>query len=195
LDKEIVPVELSYFTADLIDNQVVLKWQTATEVNNSGFEVERFVDTSWEKIVFIEGQGTTSEKTDYIYIDENFPQSELQYRLKQIDLDGTFTYSHVASVNAVLPSAIKLYQNYPNPFNPSTTIKFTVSSVIESEISNTKLLVYDILGREVATLVNQKLQPGDYEVEFNGVGLSSGIYYYVLQTDSKTISKKMILMK
>lgn len=197
LDKEIVPVELNFFTAQLNDNKVFLNWQTATEVNNFGFEVERFDDDVWTKITFVEGKGTTSEKTNYSYIDETFPSGELQYRLKQIDFDGTFVYSNIESVNAVLASEITLHQNYPNPFNPTTNIKFTVSIVgTNHDLSlQTNLIVYDLLGREVATLVNQKLLPGNYEFEFNGEGLSSGIYYYVLKTVSKTISKKMILMK
>jgi len=124
----IVPVELSSFTAENVDGEVVLKWQTATETNNQGFEVERSQklnvksQTDWAKISFVEGKGTTTEMTEYIYKDKIINPGNYVYRLKQIDFDGTVSYSDEIEIDITGPKEFTLYQNYPNPFNPSTTI-------------------------------------------------------------------------
>jgi hypothetical protein len=98
-------------------------------------------------------------------------------------------------------SSFMLEQNYPNPFNPSTKIKFTIPSVIATPLERGKqsqsvtLKVYDVLGNEIATLVNEELSPGEYEVEFNATQLTSGIYFYQLKAGSLVETKKMVLMK
>lgn len=190
LDKESVPVELNFFTAAFEDNKIYLRWQTATEVNNSGFEIERLDVSGWKRIGFVEGNGTTTETKNYSYIDEKYSVEELKYRLKQIDFDGSFTYSTETSINIFLPGEITLYQNYPNPFNPSTIIEFNLPS--KGEIN---LKIFDILGKEVVTLFSGTKSAGKHSVEFDASELSSGIYYYVLETDEKALSKKMVLIK
>ena len=192
----VVPVELSSFTAENIDNEVLLKWQTATETNNSGFEVERSQQSTvkgqndWMKISFIEGKGTTTEKANYIFRDKITAPGKYLYRLKQIDFDGTVSYSTEVEIEVLSPKEFALFQNYPNPFNPSTTIKFALP-----EKTNVELLVYNSLGEKVADVFSGELGEGFHEIEFTASNLSSGIYFYRLESDKFVSVKKMIIIK
>ena len=202
-DTTIIPVELTGFTATANNGSVELNWTTATELNNSGFEVERSVDkNNFEKIGFVPGFGTTSEKRSYSFVDNKVSNGKYFYKLKQIDLDGSYKYSDIVEANVVQLLTYSLEQNYPNPFNPTTKIKFTIPDVALSGVEGSlvSLKVYDVLGNEVATLVNEYKPAGSYEVEFNGhsdggQNLSSGIYFYTLQSGSFFQTRKMILMK
>ncbi len=206
----IVPVELTSFTATATQNSASLNWQTATEINNSGFEIERkqvgspqssVGNQDWRVIGFVPGFGTTTEPKTYSFTDENLPAGKYQYRLKQIDFDGSFEYSNTVEVEISSPTEFTLEQNYPNPFNPSTKIKYTIPTVTLSLSKGdvyVTLKVYDVLGNEIATLVNEQQQPGTYEVEFNvgqAISLSSGVYYYQLRVGGFVETKKMILVK
>ena len=201
----LVPVELTSFVANVIDGNVVLNWITATELNNSGFEIQKGSHTStslnvtdWESIGFVNGNSTTTEKSFYSFADHSPVAGKSFYRLKQIDFDGSFEYSNIVEVDLTLPLEFSLEQNYPNPFNPATSIKYTLSSK-----QNVQLLVYNVLGKEIATLVNEEKPAGNYEVNFDASKLSSGVYFYQLQaSDLETISgqgfvetKKMILIR
>jgi hypothetical protein len=199
LNGEITPVELISFTAQTSDNGVVLNWSTATETNNSGFEIERMLQGSqYNKIAYIPGYGTTTEKHNYIYIDENLNAGKYNYRLKQLDYDGSYEYSQTIEAVVEAPAEFSLEQNYPNPFNPTTKIKFTIATVTlrqaQSDIRVT-LRVFDVLGNEIATLINEEKPAGTYEVEFDRAGLPSGIYFYQLCSEKFIETKKMILMK
>ncbi|NNJ52265.1 MAG: T9SS type A sorting domain-containing protein, partial [Ignavibacteriaceae bacterium] len=186
-----IPVELISFSAIQIDNNIHLNWQTATELNNHGFEIERKTENSdWRTIGFKEGNGTTTEEQDYSFIDKNLLNGKHQYRLKQIDFDGTFEFSKTIEVEVLVIYNFMLNQNYPNPFNPVTTIRYELA-----EESIVTLTVYDVLGNEIEMLVNKEKPTGNYEVEFTGTGLPSGIFFYRLQTDSFVEMKKMILIK
>ena len=193
----IVPVELVSFTATIVDNKVKLDWFTATETNNSGFEIQRSKNGSdYQTIFFIGGNGTTTNRNVYSYIDESVNFGVYYYRLKQIDFDGTIEYLKAVSVDLGLPKTFMLEQNYPNPFNPRTKIKW------QSPISGWQTIkIYDLLGNEVATLVNEFVEAGNHEVEFNtGEGsrqltLTSGIYFYQLKAGNFTTTKKMILLR
>ncbi len=122
-----VPVELISFTADVNENNITLNWSTATETNNQGFDVERFVESlNWEKIGFVEGSGTTTELRSYSFVDENVTEGKYSYQLKQIDFDGSFEYSDVVEIEVGTPNQYSLEQNYPNPFNPTTTISYSI---------------------------------------------------------------------
>jgi hypothetical protein len=145
---------------------------------------------NWQSIGFVNGNGTTSESHSYSLVDDNLSTGKYSYRLKQIDLDGSFTYSNEIEVDLTLPQSFSLEQNYPNPFNPTTSIKYQVSN-----ISNVSLKVYDIIGNEIATLVNEIQPAGIYEVNFNASSLPSGVYFYKLQASSFSETKKMLLMK
>ena len=206
------PVELFSFNATLLGNVVKINWSTATETNNSGFEVERNTPLNplsrgeaegrgvWEKIGFISGHGTTTEPKSYSFTDENVKTGNYKYRLKQIDFDGTFTYSNEIEVEVdFTPKEFMLYQNYPNPFNPNTIIKYEIpgQSALGGRNDNVlvTLKVYDVLGNEVVTLVNEEKQSGNYDIEFNGSGLASGVYLYRLTAGSFSTVKKLVLLK
>ena len=201
---EIVPVELTSFTASVNKNDVLLSWSTATETNNQGFEIERaslnpqseIENPQWLKIGYVPGYGTSTEKHTYTFVDEILKEGKYQYRLKQIDFDGTSNYSATVEIEINSPVQFSLEQNYPNPFNSSTKIKFIVPVTLsEVEGSLVTLKVFDVLGNEVATLVNEEKTSGSYEVEYNTVGLSSGVYFYKLQVGNLVETKKMLLLK
>ena len=204
LGNSIVPVELVSFSANVSNNLVELNWITATELNNSGFEIERSSHTErsrsmadWEIIGFVRGNGTTSETHSYSFVDRNISDGKYSYRLKQIDFDGTFSYSKEVEVDLSQPQTFSLEQNYPNPFNPSTTIKYTIPNVALSGVEGSRVIlkVYDVLGNEIATLVDEEKPAGNYEVNFDARNLSSGIYYCKLQAGSFNQTIKMILLK
>jgi hypothetical protein len=185
-----IPVELTSFTASLIDGSVFLKWSTATELNNSGFEIERSINNKdFAKIGFVPGYGTTTESKSYSYT-TNAQTTKQYYRLKQVDFDGTFEFSSTVEVEGITPSVFSLKQNYPNPFNPSTKIAFTLP--LES---NVKISVYNLIGQKVVELVNSKFPAGNHSVDFNAANLSSGIYLYKIEAGNFTSVKKMQLMK
>jgi len=187
----VVPVELTSFSASAIDGSVKLEWTTATELNNKGFAVERSSDkNSWSQIGFINGNGTSTEKATYNFVDNSPMQSISYYRLKQMDFDGSFVYSNVVEFSNGTPIEYKLNQNYPNPFNPSTVISFSLKIAGETTVK-----VYDILGNEVTTLYNGILQAGSHSYTFNASALSSGVYLLSVKSGSFNSSIKMLLTK
>ena len=193
----IMPVELTSFSALTHNNSVTLNWKTATEVNNFGFEVERASSQTspgqedWTKIGFIKGNGNSNSPKNYIYIDNSdLSSSKYSYRLKQIDNDGQFEYSNVVEVSFNKLTEFSLQQNYPNPFNPSTTISYSLP-----EKAQVRLIVYDVIGREVANLVNKEEESGTYNVKFDASKLNSGIYFYKLNAGSFSEVKKLMLVK
>jgi len=188
-----IPVELVSFSGQAKGNYVKLEWSTASETNNQGFEIQSSVNgQNYRAIAFIQGAGTTTETTFYSFLDSSadFSNTELYYRLKQLDYDGTFSFSDVIKINLNTPTEFALMQNYPNPFNPSTRIVFQIP---KSE--NVLLKIYDMLGNEVVSLLDEEKEPGKYEIEFNASHLSSGIYFYTLRAGTYINTKKMILIK
>jgi len=189
-----LPVELSNFSAVIIGSSVKLNWRTETEVNNYGFEVERCALSAerqvWEKIGFVNGNGNSNSPKNYAFDDNNLVPGKYSYRLKQIDSDGQFEYSKVIAVDFNSPKKFELTQNYPNPFNPITTISWEIQ-----KDDFVTLKIYDILGNEVHTIVNEYQQAGFYQRSFDASSLSSGLYFYTLQSGSFIESRKMILMK
>ena len=195
---QLLPVELTSFDALVQDNTVTLVWKTATEVNNYGFEILRLAqndNTDWKKIGFVQGHGNSNSPKSYTFTDNlarahNLNLDRLQYRLKQIDFDGSYKYSDIIELQIDLPSKFVLQQNYPNPFNPSTTIRYEIP-----KSSFVILSIFDLLGREITTLINQVQNAGYHEVTFNAANLSSGIYIYRIQTDGTSQVRKMVLLK
>jgi uncharacterized repeat protein (TIGR01451 family) len=191
------PVELTAFSASLRNKAVSLRWETATETNNYGFDVERSFDQEqWERIGFVAGSGTTSSPKNYTHRDDltdaQLSSPAISYRLKQIDRDGKITYS---SVVTVIPaggvSDVTLQQNFPNPFNPSTSIAFHLPG---RDVAS--LTVYNELGVEVARLLDgTELDAGWHTVAFDASALSSGRYYYRLNTAAGSVTKTMIVSK
>lgn len=182
----IVPVELVSFSSSVYGNNIQLSWQTASEINNQGFEIYR----NGNKIDFVDGKGTTTEKQDYSFVDKDLISGIYNYRLKQLDFDGTHRVVGELSVYLTLPEQFSLEQNYPNPFNPSTTINFSIPAS-----GFVTLKVFNVLGSEVATLVNEQKEPGSYQVEFDSNNYSAGIYFYNLQAGNFIETRKMILLK
>ncbi len=239
-DASPTPVQLVEFKSNVKKGNVTLTWQTATEVNNYGFEIERCVilrqaqddnkhnvimiptlsglsnHDNWEKIGFVAGHGNSNSPKDYSFIDNNPSSGKIKYRLKQIDFDGSFSYSNEVIVNIETPLEFSLEQNYPNPFNSETIIRYVIPSAANeskeiassqqngtrNDAVNVTLKVYDMLGNEVATLVNERQPAGKYVVKFDGKNLSSGVYFYKLQSGNPDKSgqafvqtRKFILMK
>jgi hypothetical protein len=187
---EQLPVELTAFTVAPRQNSAELNWRTATETNNDRFEIERSADNvNYAKIGVVNGKGTTTEAQSYRFVDENV-SGRVYYRLKQVDFDGAFAYSPVVEAVVAPPASYALSQNYPNPFNPSTTISYQLPTA-----SQVVLKVYDVVGREAATLVSGKQNAGKYDVNFNASQFSSGVYFYRLQAGSFVETKKMLLVK
>ncbi len=186
-----IPVELTLFSGNYEDGVVNLKWITATETNNFGFEVERRNDYSnYESIGFVNGNGTSTNRVTYNFVDENLSANRYYYRLKQIDLDGSFEYSNEIEVNIEGLTDFQLYQNYPNPFNPSTKIKYYIP-----QNSFVKITLHDILGSEIRTLVSENVQPGNYEITLDGSDLSSGMYFVRLSSENIQRTLKISLIK
>jgi hypothetical protein len=197
-----VPVELSSFTADILDNEVQLNWETASEINNRGFEIEKNQKSkvsewipsgknqNWEKIGFVEGKGTTSESQNYSFIDKNLTTGVYQYRLKQIDYDGSFRIYDPVEVDFGIVKEYSLEQNYPNPFNPETVIKYSIPNS-----GRVVIKIFNVLGKEIKTLVNEIKEAGSYEITFNAEDLSSGVYFYKLESGEYLKIRKMILLR
>lgn len=191
MDFSIIPVELTSFVGSAVDGNVVLNWNTASETNNSGFEIQRSTDrVNFSNIAFVPGFGTTTEPRTYTYTDNSVNNGAYYYRLKQIDYNGAFAYSEIVEVDVEAPIEFALTQNYPNPFNPSTMISYSIP-----QNSFVTLKVYDVLGKEIATLVNETKSAGSYDVRFDATGLSNGVYFYTISADNFTSTKKMLLMK
>lgn len=192
-----LPVELTSFSINISANSAVLNWETATEVNNYGFEVQKQYQESssknqeWEMLGFVQGHGNSNSIKIYSFTDNTTSVSgKYNYRLKQIDLDGTFEYSSTIEAEIGIPTEFEVAQNYPNPFNPSTTISFSIP-----EQSNVSVKIYNMLGQDVYTLVNEQLEAGRYNYNFDAYSLSSGNYIYRVAAGKNIETKKMILLK
>jgi hypothetical protein len=187
---------LNNFTANLSDSKVYLSWETSSETNNLGFYIERRNSSStenqtdWIEIGFIEGKGSSTERNFYSFEDQLLNDGTYQYRLRQIDYDGTFKYSNEVEVNLFSIKSFELSQNYPNPFNPTTTISFQIPE--ESFIS---LKVFDAIGTEVETIAEGKYPAGVHEVVFNAEKLSSGLYMYRIISGNNELTRKMLVVK
>ncbi|MGE5436747.1 MAG: T9SS type A sorting domain-containing protein, partial [Syntrophothermus sp.] len=187
-----LPVELAAFSAVRENNNVKLSWSTATETNNLGFEVQRkTANNEFVSAGFIKGNGTTTTKQYYSFVDKELSAENYTYRLKQIDHNGNYSYSDEINVDMIAPNQFTLNQNYPNPFNPTTTISFSIPVK-----SNIILKVYNIAGEEVANLINNEImEAGLHNIRFDASKLVSGVYIYKLTADAQTLVNKMMLMK
>lgn len=189
-----VPVELTSFSALESEGNIILNWQTASEKNNQGFEVQRLYESilpnNWSAVGFLQGKGTTTDLNNYEFIDNVSESGLYKYRLKQIDFDGTFEYSKEIEIKFIGATDFNLNQNYPNPFNPSTTIGYELP-----EKSFITIKVYDVLGNDVETLVEKIESAGVHEVQFDASKLSSGIYYYRMTAGETELNRNMIYLK
>ena len=200
IEISVVPVEMTSFSATSLSGKVVLNWSTKTELNNRGFEVQRvsmsdLQKANWKTIGFVEGNGTSTETHNYSFNDINPVTGKIYYRLKQIDYSGDFNYSNMILTNVTAPGQFAIEQNYPNPFNPKTTIVYKVAVP-----SNVLIKVYDMLGNEVTTLVDEFKSSGSYNISFDAGKLSSGLYFYKMEVTANNKNlyrevKKMLLLK
>jgi hypothetical protein len=187
-----LPVELASFTVSVVGNGVELNWTTASETNNYGFEVQRGTDQkTFERIGFVAGNGTTTTTRAYKFTDRDLAAGTYYYRLKQIDTDGTVTFSDAVRADiATVVRAYALHQNYPNPFNPTTTISFDLK-----ETGHAKLRLFNMLGQQVAELVNGQLEAGAHTAILNARALASGTYIYVLEVNGFRAQKRLQIIK
>lgn len=190
----VIPVELMSFNAQVVANSIILSWSTSTETNNRGFEIQRKLTSEgmdWVNLMFIKGSGTTTELQNYSYQDENLPTGTYSYRLKQIDFDGTSKiYNLSEEIHITAPNDFALNQNFPNPFNPSTVISFSIP-----KNDKVRLEVFDVVGSRIATLFDEEKSAGYYEINFDALNYTSGVYYYRISTKDFVQTKKMILMR
>ena len=190
-----LPAELTSFTASVIGSKVKLSWQTATEINNYGFEIERALSSTtplqvWEKIGFVNGNGNSNSQKSYSFTDESISLGKYSYRLKQIDNDGTFEFSSAIEVDLGIPKEFQLSQNYPNPFNPITKIQYALP--VDAQVT---LQIYSITGELMESLVSENQSPGNYTIDFDGSNYASGTYIYRLVANDYVQTKKMTLIK
>ena len=205
-----LPVQMASFTVSTKRLDAILRWTTATEVDNFGFEVERRMvsgfkvrgssseasnvkpETAWSRVGFVSGAGTSTSPKDYLFLDRNVPSGRYGYRIKQVDHSGSTSYFTAAEVEIGLaPKELSLGSNYPNPFNPSTTIEFTLP-----ENGKARLKVFDMIGQEVATLFDQNAEAGRlYQATFSASTLPSGLYFYRLNFGDQSIVRRMALVK
>jgi hypothetical protein len=189
----VMPVEISAFNSSVIGRDVKLNWVTSSEKNNAGFEIQKSVQNSeWNKIGYINGNGTKNTPTNYNFTDSKLNMGKYKYRLKQIDNNGNFEYHILNNVIEIgVPTKFSLSQNYPNPFNPKTKIDFQIPN--DAKVT---MKIYDVSGREIATLLNSEYKKADYyTLDFNATNIASGIYFYRITTDKFIDIKKMVLIK
>jgi hypothetical protein len=187
-----LPVELAYFKSTVNKNNVTLQWCTEQEMNNKGFDILRSTEKeNWKSIGFINGSGTTGEPKNYTYNDRKLSTGVYRYKLKQIDYNGNFEFFELANTVTIgIPDKPGISQNYPNPFNPKCVIEYQLTTR-----SLVIIKIYDVLGRELNTLVNEPKEAGIYEVEWDGSNYSTGIYYYTITAGLFSQAKKMVLIK
>ncbi len=190
-----MPVKMMGFNFSIFEKNVSLKWSTASEVNNAGFEVERAEIRSenleFRKVGYVKGIGNSNTINNYSFTDRVQESGKYKYRLRQTDYNGNFEYHNLSqAVEIGIPKKFSLKQNYPNPFNPVTKISFDLP-----EDENVNLTVFDLKGSKIKELLNGKKPAGYYEISFDGSNLSSGIYIAILKTNNQNASKRMILLK
>jgi hypothetical protein len=187
-----LPVELVSFSAQVNGNSVNLSWKTATEMNSAAFEIEKKQTgtSNWQKVGELKAAGTTVSPKNYLFSDKGLQAGKLDYHLKMIDNNGSYKYSSVVNVEVTAPENFELSQNYPNPFNPTTNISYQIPKA-----GFVSLKVYNIIGKEIATLVNQEEPAGDYKVQFDTHNIASGTYFYKLSAGGVSLYKKMIVIK
>jgi hypothetical protein len=189
-----LPVELKEFTSTVKEHRVSLNWNTATEINTYGFNVERSADNkgSWKNVGFVQGAGNSNAPKTYSFVDPSVANGNYVYRLKMVDNDGTYKYSSESSVAVNAPNTFALAQNYPNPFNPSTMISYSLATD-----AKVVLKIYNSLGSEVATVVNenQSAGPHSFSLSADRYHLASGVYFYKLQAGSYIETRRMMLLK
>ncbi|HOX87395.1 MAG TPA: T9SS type A sorting domain-containing protein [bacterium] len=194
----VVPVELAAFAATARGNGIELTWRTQSESKNYGFEIQRAdKPENWRSIGFVRGKGTTNQPQSYSFVDSELNVGTYIYRLKQIDTDGSFEYSHSLEAAISAPENFALEQNYPNPFNPATEIAFRIPGDHQGRVT---LKIHNLIGQVIKTLVDADLQPGFYRYRWNGDSdsgemVGSGAYFYRLEAGHQTATRKLVKLQ
>ncbi|MBI2418149.1 MAG: T9SS type A sorting domain-containing protein [Ignavibacteriales bacterium] len=188
----VLPVELTTFKAFKSGNNIKISWATANEINNSGFEIAKSQEGQnfWKTIGSVSGSGNSNSPKKYYFLDRNPFYGKTDYKLIQIDNDGTRKNIGQVEFEFLRPNNYSIEQNFPNPFNPTTMISFYIP-----EDANVKLAVYNILGVRVKELLNGYLTEGKYDIVFDGKDLPSGCYMYTLTSGNFSKTMKMTLLK
>jgi hypothetical protein len=187
----VLPVELASFTCSVNGQSINLTWVTQTEKNSNKFEIQRsLVNSEWITLGSVKAAVLSNSPKQYSFMDNKLQSGKYQYKLKMIDNDGSFAYSKVIEVEIGVPKEFKLSQNYPNPFNPETKIVYNIP--IDGVVT---LIVYDIMGKEVISLVNENKKAGNYDVKFDGSRFASGVYFCRMTAKNFTSSIKMLMIK
>ncbi len=190
-DTAYVPVELIFFKSKIENNNIILTWQTASELNNKGFYIEKSSDKkTWFNIGYVVGKGTTTEFNSYSYADEKTESGIQYYKLKQVDYNGNYEYSNILKVSLTTSIRGELLQNYPNPFNSSTIINYSIPNK-----SLVTLRIFNSLGQNIKTLINETKEEGEYKIKFDARDLPSGVYFYRINAGEFSQIKKMIIIK
>ncbi|MHC1736579.1 MAG: T9SS type A sorting domain-containing protein [Ignavibacteriaceae bacterium] len=193
-----LPIELSSFIASAQGRNIELKWATATEVNTSLFQIERkeikenSTESSWKKVGEIKASGNSNSPKEYNFTDKKLNSGKFSYRLKMVDIDGTYEFSDAVEAEIDLPKEYGISQNYPNPFNPTTRIDYQLPN--DSKVI---LELFSITGEKVATLLEGEITAGyyNYQLSTSSFGLSSGIYLYRIVAGDFVSVKKMVVLK
>jgi hypothetical protein len=193
-----LPVELSSFNFDVSERNVNLKWSTDFEHNNAGFDIERKSSSKndgWVKIGRTDGHGNTSSLSRYAYSDTKILAGKYNYRLKQIDVNGNYKYYDLNGIVEIdNPKKFDISQNYPNPFNPTTKIDYALP--LDSKVN---IVIYDMLGREIKSVVQEQQKAGYYTVQINATDFASGTYFYRMianaNGNNNIITKKLSVIK
>lgn len=196
-----LPVELIYFYGEIHEDSVLLKWGTATEVSNYGFDIERATnDFNFQTIGFVEGSGNSNSPKHYTFSDSLVEMTGIvYYRLKQIDFIGSFEYSDTAIVDFLssitlessnIPTQFYVSANYPNPFNPATRINFELPFR-----QNLRINLYDINGKLLEEIASQEFLPGVYQLYLDFSPYSSGIYFVRFESQKNVVTKSITFVK
>ena len=187
----LLPVELIRFDATTTNEHVDLVWETASESNNAGFEVQHSWGEHYYTVAFIPGGGTKQGRTQYGYQFGNLAPGKHSFRLKQIDFDGTSTYTHTVDAYVSLKDPFHMGAAYPNPFNPVT--QFTLTVAREQFV---RVEVYNVLGARVAVLYADKLNPQEIHVfTLEADHLPSGIYLIQALGEHFKVTRRAMLLK
>jgi trimeric autotransporter adhesin len=193
-----LPVEMKSFVSSVLGRDIKLLWITERELNNKGFEVMRSKhgENNFISLGFIKGKGNINSFSEYNFTDHKLSTGKYNYKLKQIDVNGNMNYYSLSNIVEIgVPDKYNLSQNYPNPFNPVTKIDFDLP--FDSRV---RIVVYDMLGREIKSLVSGEMkQAGYHTIEFNATNIASGIYFYRMiangQGNDNIFTKKMAIIK
>ncbi len=187
-----LPVEIATFTARIDGQNAQLFWQTVSENSNAGFRIQRRVGSGWKPVSFIDGAGTTSESQTYHYRDTNLPYEadSVTYRLKQVDIDGTISFSGTRTLKIGTPDKLALQAPFPNPVQGQVTLRYALP--MKADVS---IRIYDVLGRQVETIRRGTEDAGRKEVPISTSRLSSGTYFVRIEADERMGTKQLTVMR